>query len=324
MSFNDIIGHDEEIAFLKDVLRGNRISSSYIFTGPDSVGKRTVAINFAKALNCMGDEKPCEACLRCKKVDSLNFPDLFIVEPQGKEGAIKIGTIRELRKEANTKPYEGSYKIFIIDEADAMTQESQNALLKTLEETPPKSVFIMITAFPYRILPTVLSRSSIIKFKTVSIERISDYLAKRFSIGETEAIMLSKLSGGRLGEAIRLKNSDAIKRKNSVIDKLIFGFGNESASDFGMAWDSLDRETLKENLLIMLSWFRDIFIFKMDNDRNHIVNCDRIDEIRRESDRIDREKLDNIIDKLMTLDSYVDMNVNPKIIIDSLVSELVC
>ncbi|MCK4463561.1 MAG: DNA polymerase III subunit delta' [Candidatus Omnitrophica bacterium] len=290
MAFTDIIGHNEQISFLESIIETNRIFSSYLFLGPEAIGKKMVALDFAKALNC-------------------DFPDLHLIKPSGKGNTIKIEDIREIKRDASLKPYKGTYKVFIIDDAETMTQESQNALLKTLEETPSQTVFILITRSAHRILPTIISRCHIIKFKTIPIKEASNFLIQRYGMETIEALFLAKFSGGKIGKALKMKDSDAVKRKNLVIDRLL-------------ERNYPDRMSLKEDLTILLSWFRDIFISKVNCDKELLFNIDRIDEILKESDKLSLDDLETVINKVIVLNSYIDMNVNPKLVVDAVLSEL--
>lgn len=146
MSFEDIRGQDRAISLLKGSIASGRMSHAYIFYGPGGIGKSLVAMNFAKALNCLGDSesRPCDACAPCKKADASNHPDILLLKPEKEGGSIAIDDVRALIKDASLKPYESRKKFYIIDEASSMKEEAASALLKTLEEPPSDSVFILI------------------------------------------------------------------------------------------------------------------------------------------------------------------------------------
>lgn len=289
MAFADIIGHNDEISYLGSIIENNRIFSSYLFLGSEAIGKKMVAFGFAKALNC-------------------NFPDLCLIKSRGKGNTIKIEDIRGLRRDASLKPYKGTYKVFIIDDADLMTQESQNALLKTLEEAPSQTVFILITGSAHRILPTIISRCHIIKFKTISTNEVSNFLIQKYGMKAEEAIFLAKFSGGKIGKALKMKDSNALIRKNLVMDRLL-------------ERNYPDRVSLKEDLTILISWFRDIFISKVNADKELLFNIDRVGEIFKCADKVSFDDLEAVINKVILLNSYIDMNVNPKLIVDTVLSE---
>lgn len=323
MSFSDIIGHGEAIEFLKRSVESGRVSPSYLFTGEDSIGKKTVALNFAKFINCLSDDgRPCDRCVSCRKIDALNSPDITLVIPSGKGKVVTIDKMRDIKREANLKPFESRYKVFIIDDAEALTQEASNSLLKILEESPGNNVFIMVTSMPQWILDTIKSRSIMVKFRTCSVSDLRDLLIQRHKIEDSLAHFMAQYSGGRIGKALIMKDGDTYERKNGFID-MVQGFlaGKPGSIDYS-SWEYDDRFRLKEDLSFLLSWFRDIYIAKIKKGSDLIFNCDRAEEIMRISGRYSFDELGKVIDKLILLESYIDMNVNIKIIVDVLLCAL--
>ena len=246
---------------------------SYLYVGPDGAGKRERAKNFAKGVNCLDarDGKPCEACTSCKKIDREIHPDVFFIQPEGASSTIGIDQVREVINKANLKPYEARSKVFIINNAHSMNEVSANAFLKTLEEPPENTVFILISRSKDLLLPTIVSRCHIVRFR-------EDRGVPHFSMG---------------------KNGEK--------------WGTPLSSDY-----PTDREALKGTLEFLISFFRDIFLYKIIGDEAKLFNVKRRDEIKSQCDKFTAEKLDYLIKKLITLRSYVDYNVNPKIIIDVL------
>jgi len=256
---------------LKEGIRRNRIFSSYLFVGPAGAGKLEAAKKFAKAVNCLSENnKPCEICLSCKKINSQIHPDVFFVEPKGPSSFIGIDQIREVIQKANLKPYEGKSKVFIINNAHSMNVQASNAFLKTLEEPPENTIFILISRSKELLLSTIVSRCHIIRFF--------------------------------IGEAIKMKGK-------------IENFTGEIGVYPG-------REELKENLEFLISFFRDIFLYKIVKNEKMLFHKDRLDEIKDKATQLTQEELDYLIKRLITLRSYIDYNVNPKIIMDVLSNEL--
>jgi len=316
MSFEDIKGQDSALDTLKGALKEDRVFSSYLFLGPEGVGKATTARNFAKALNCInGENVPCDACISCKKIDSSTHPDVIVVEPEGASHSIKIDKIRNIIASANLKAYEGKKKVFIIDKADSMTQEAANAFLKTLEEAPADSVFILVASSKDMILPTILSRCLVVNFFPTSMKLTEKMLKEKIGLDGEEANILSRFSSGRIGEAMRMKEHSLIDRKNRVIDSFL-------KNSFDVIDNYSSRGELKEDLDFLVSYFRDVFLYKTVNNEGLIFHADRIDDIKKASDKFTQEELDRIIKKIIKLRSYVDNNVNPKMIIDVLKNEL--
>ena len=162
MSFKEILGQEKTISILQNALMSSRLSHAYLFAGPTGCGKVFTAINFAKAINCL--ERPdslhdsCGQCVCCKKIDSGNHIDVRRVSLLKGKSEILIDQIKQIQQQINLRPYEAKYKVFCISDADLMNEESQNALLKTLEEPPVKSIIILTTSKPHGLLPTVISR----------------------------------------------------------------------------------------------------------------------------------------------------------------------
>ena len=324
MSFEDIKGQDRQIKTLKEAITKGYIFSSYLFVGPDGIGKAKVAQNFAKALNCPDkNEPPCDTCVSCRKVDSKTHPDVFFIEPKGASFSIGIEQIRTVIAQANLKPYEAPRKVFVIDGAHAMNQEAANAFLKTLEEPPSNTIFILVSRSKESILPTIVSRCHVVRFSAVPREIVENMLIEIFSSGDNkmtggEAEILSNFSAGRIGEAIRMREEGLIERKNRLIDTLI-GDGKNLSGVIGVY---KDKEDLKRNLEFLVSFFRDIFLSKTANEDVLYFNSDRIGEIKDQRDRFTLQGLESLIKKIITLRAYVDYNVNPKIIVDVVSNEL--
>ena len=163
MSFGDVRGQDRAVRLLRNAISQGRLSHSYIFAGPDGCGKKLLALNFAKALNCEKEgNKPCDSCPSCRSIDNGTYPDVRWVRKEQDGTRIRIRQIRELERDIALKPYGARYKVFIIVDAGEMNVEAQNSFLKTLEEPPRNSVLVLICRRPDDLLPTVVSRSQVV------------------------------------------------------------------------------------------------------------------------------------------------------------------
>ena len=309
MSFKDIKGQDSAIRFLKNALKDKKTAHAYIFVGPSGIGKRIAALNFAKALNCgmPVQDEPCDRCASCKKIDTLNHPDIFIVRPKDDE-AIKIERIRELTRHIGLKPYEGRSKICIIDDAHLMTQDASNALLKTLEEPPSDSILILLTNNMGGLLPTIISRAQAVRFFSLAPDIVKDILMKSYNVEEKRASVLSRLSGGRCDEALRYKNEDFFERRSQIIEAIT------DETYFESDFDGLSRRALKLNLDIMLMWYRDILITKLNAfEPAGLFNIDKIDRVSKEAKRFEVEQLHDIIKEIISTGHLLDRKANPKL-----------
>ncbi|MDP6685323.1 MAG: DNA polymerase III subunit delta', partial [Candidatus Omnitrophota bacterium] len=219
MSFENIIGQHRAIRAIENIISQGQLRGSYLFLGPDGVGKRTVALELAKAINC---EAPLEtkdtcSCASCKKITSGNHPDVFLISPEGASYSIKIAKVRDIIYQASLKPYEGKKRVFIIDDALEMTEEAQNALLKVLEEPPERHIFILVASKVAGFLPTVISRCRILKFHPVKQSEIQDFLKNR-DVDEDGAVLFSHMAMGSIGRALEYIEGDIIPRREQVVN----------------------------------------------------------------------------------------------------------
>lgn len=315
MSFEDIKGQDSALLLLKRSIESNKLSHAYIFLGPGGIGKKTVALNVAKGLNC-GDAKdgsPCDRCACCKKIDALNHPDVFLLKPDKDGASIGIDKVRELIKNIGLKPYEARRKVYIIDDAGLMTHEAANAILKTLEEPPAGSVIILVAESLDEILPTIQSRSQIVKFFPLKPDAVKDILIKECGMDPTKAAVLSRISSGSIGAALKYEDAAIFKKRADIIERLISG------SFFDPETDNISRNELRMHLDIMLTWYRDILVTKAGAaGSSAIVNADKADAIGKEAARLDFDYLEMMIKKIISTGAFLEQNINPKLAMGNL------
>jgi DNA polymerase-3 subunit delta' len=281
MSLSEIIGHDYQKALLGKLLQtslsGRQAGSlphTCLFEGPDGIGKRRAASEFAKALNCersgRGDfYDACDECPACHRANAGNHPDIVQINASG--AFIKIDQIREVQAAIFLKPFMGRKKVYLIDEADRMNQESANCFLKTLEEPPADSILILISSRPFSLLPTIVSRCQRLKFYALEAAEIERYLISKRGLTNENAQMLAAVSLGRLGIALeasvedtreelaeftRLLSPDALQQSIKI---------NEAASHW-----STDIDTTRKALLWISLWLRDRIFFKISSDGNNL------------------------------------------------------
>lgn len=207
-TFNDIIGQDSIIKELKESLVRQTISHAYIFEGPAGAGKSTLANVFCQAIVCEDNQhKPCGLCDACRRFEAGTHPDYKVIAPE--KNTIGVDRIRELIDDIYINPYTADRKVYVIDQAQSMTVQAQNALLKTLENPPPYAVIILLTTSTDNLLPTVVSRCLIYKLKPVSLPHIEDILICRFNVSPGDAKKAASASGGIVGKAISVANDTA-------------------------------------------------------------------------------------------------------------------
>jgi len=309
LSFEGLRGQDSAISYLKASLKNKRISHAYIFSGPDGVGKRLAAINFAKAVNCPDAVSgfSCDKCPSCRKIESLSHPDIFILKPEEKSDSIKIDNVRALIKDVYLKPFEAHKKVYIIENSEYMKHEASNALLKTLEEPPADSIIILLAENIKSLFHTIVSRCQVVKFFPLKLNEVEDILTKEYSLDRADAHTLSHLSGGRLGEALKFKEDDIITKRSLLINKIL------SASKADFDFDDIPKEDVRLYLDMMLAWYSDILSTKVGAGDYMLVNIDKKDIISNEASRLSFDTIEEIINSVIATIAHIDQNANQKL-----------
>ncbi|GAB4300809.1 MAG: hypothetical protein Kow0090_16330 [Myxococcota bacterium] len=248
----EIIGQNGALEVLSSTLRSKRLSGAYLFVGPPGVGKFTTARLIAAALLCRsGKFPPCGECISCRKVEHLNHPDVIYLEPRGAE--IRIDDVRETNRLLLLKPFESDYKVAIVDSAEKFRREAANAMLKTLEEPPTNTVIILVAASTAALLPTIVSRSQIIRFNALDDETLAAWLKKKRNLTEDDARFLAKLASGSPGKADAMIRNRKLEDLKEQVEKLLNGLLGGTKSRLELAKDiSGKRDELAENIEFIL------------------------------------------------------------------------
>lgn len=218
-------GNDALRKRLRETVAEGRVSHAYILEGPEGVGKMSIALGFASALLCTsGSGIPCGSCAHCLKT---SHPDISIIEGEGKSGAVKISAIRALRSDAYIKPNEAERKVYIIDHAETMRAEAQNALLKIFEEPPSYAVILLLTSSLPAILPTLRSRAVTLSVRPLTVEETVGVLKKLSKKKEAELLAAAELSGGCVGHALALLSDKSAKEASTLADEFIGALSRE-------------------------------------------------------------------------------------------------
>jgi len=316
MRFKDILGHKKPLNIINAYIENSCFSGGYIFSGPEGVGKKAVARAVAQKLNCTSlNEKPCGSCSSCLKMEKLQHPDLHIIEADASQ--IKIEDIRNLQREASFRPYEGAIKVFIIDDAHNLNPEAANSLLKILEEPPKDSLIILITHKPQNIFKTILSRCKVIRFSPLSVSALEDVLVKNYSVDNFSAHFLALFSEGRLGLALRLKDSNIFVEKNRIFDSLVLSSRPIERSLVGQG-----KEQMRSFLNILASWFRDIYLLKAGVPDKELIHLDRKNDLLKLKLDFSFKQLDSILSTISESMFYLEHNINSKLLLHNLGAQL--
>lgn len=315
MSLENVIGQDRVLNFIKSSIENNRLANSYLFIGPEGVGKTLVAKEFAKALNCEKNKlDPCDVCSSCLKIEKQSHPDIHWIEKDD-SGFIKIDQIRNLEKDINLKPFEARKKFFIIKEANCMTAEASNALLKTLEEPPADSILILTTNSAERLFSTIMSRCRKIFFASMNLSDLEKILNDNYKLDKQTSHYLSYFTEGRLGRALSLKENNILKEKNRIINNFI-DYRGQGDDYFDL--DRKNKQDIRYSLDILMNWFRDILLLKCGIDDSGIVNIDRKKDLESEQKRYKTESVLEIMQYILNSYNMLEYNLNPKIFLEFL------
>lgn len=319
VGYNEILGHENIIKQLKNAISGDKVSHAYILNGEDGSGKNMLAKAFAKALLCeKGLPESCGECHFCKQVESNNNPDLIYVTHE-KPASIGVEDVREqLVEDIQIKPYNGRYKVYIVDEAEKLTVQAQNAILKTIEEPPAYSVILFLTNNAEIFLPTIISRCIIFNLRPLRESEIMEYLIAKFRIPEYEAKVCASYAQGKLGRGIKLASSEEFSRIKEEALKLV---NNVYSYDIADLIDAVKRITefkisVNEYIDLLQMWYRDVLLFKVTKDPNGLIFADEINGIRKQASRSSYEGLERILYGLDVAKARLKANVNFELTIE--------
>ena len=330
MSFKEIIGQEIPVSILKNSLKAGRVAHAYLFLGEEGVGKKLAALNLAKVLNCEKNSiDACDHCPSCKKIERFFHPDVKWLEPGGLSRTIKLEHILELRREIYLKPFEGRKKVFVLLEAERMNREAANAFLKTLEEPPGESILILISTSPGKLLPTIKSRCQTVRFSLIPPEMVEKFLRENLDCKADEARSLSLVSGGRLGEAVRLKKEGVLGEKEKILDLVLDKNEDvlEVAGKMVKIWDehkkNLEskysegskvqreyRRAIDEGIEAVTIFFRDCLVWKITGDEQLVVNRARFSFIKSMAQAVSRKDLKEKIAALKETKEAVARNAH--------------
>jgi len=276
MSFKDVLGHEKAIERLQRAIRNDRVAHSYFFWGSEGIGKKWVALQFAKALNCLADgkrEDACNLCLSCRKIDHRLHPDVLLIEPENQ--TIKKEQVLQMQKDLSYRPYEGRRRVCILTAVDRMAPNMSNTLLKTLEEPPLHTVLIILANHPGLVLPTILSRCQAIRFNPLAVSLVSGWLVDQKELEEKEAHLLASLSEGSPGKALELREKVAEIPREELLKDWV-GLKTFSFERIERWIESLPSQ--RDHLILVLevarTLLRDLILGKTLKDPSKLIHTD--------------------------------------------------
>jgi DNA polymerase-3 subunit delta' len=320
-----LYGHDWAVEHLRRGLRNGRVRHAYLFTGAERIGKTTMALLFAMTLNCTSiardesgsplDPRPCGECSSCRRMVSGNHPDLIWAARESGSAWLKIEEVRAAAKQLALKPFEARYRIAIFPEFDRAQPRAQDALLKTLEEPPPRALLLLVTAAPEAILPTISSRSQVVRLRPLAVEEVRLALLER-GADAPQAALLARLSAGRIGWALEaLAQPDLLAQRAEALDILERLLALGRAGRFALAEGlSKDKPALAALLELWQSYWRDLLLMGSGADLGAaVVNIDRESALRQLASRLPRSAALAALQATQAMLRLLLTNANPRL-----------
>ncbi|MGE5602743.1 MAG: DNA polymerase III subunit delta' [Nitrososphaerales archaeon] len=322
-----IVGHAWAVELLARAVQSDRVSHAYLFLGPAQIGKTTLARAFAQVLVCEqasgpdGNGAPCGVCRACRRVSEGRYPDVQVITAE--KNWIQIEQIRNLQIDAAVAPLEGKCKVFVIEEIERATPAAANALLKTLEEPPPHVVLVLTSNRRDMVLPTVLSRCQIIGLRGLPIDAIAAALQARWDVAEDLALLLARLSGGRLGWAVDAATDPSVwQTRSKYLDDLLTLTGEGHVGRLNYA-EGLSRagEDVETALGLWATWWRDVLLVQQ-GQAEALLNLDRKSQLAQQAALYPPEQVQAALTDLMQTLRRVRGNVNLRLALDVLLLRL--
>lgn len=319
--FSDIIGQENIKKQLQGAIEQKKVSHAYLICGEPKSGKEFIAKIFAKTLLCeAGGIEPCGQCHSCVQAAGNNNPDIIFVTHE-KPGTIGVDDVRAgINDTVQIKPYAAKYKIYIMEEADKMTPQAQNALLKTIEEPPEYAVFVLLCSSADMMLPTILSRCVVLNMRPVSDNEMRKYLMKELSIPDYRAEICIAFARGNVGRAKMLASSEDFEKIRKEALSLLKNVYEMDIVDFMEAIQRIKdfNFDIGDYLDIMGVWYRDVLLFKATHDLNHLIFRDEIQYITKVAQRADYEGIETVTKALETAKLRIKSNVNFELVMELL------
>ncbi len=338
--FDRLVGNQRVKDVLRYMLRERRVPGALLFAGEDGVGKKEFALELAKALNCRAPEnaEACDLCPACKRIMKFVPPsaddkdahkkiiwsehaDVGLAIPYGR--SILVDLVRDIEREANFRPFEGAARLFLIEDADKLNDSSSNALLKTLEEPPPTSHLILITARPAALLPTIRSRCQTIRFAPLSTPEVEAYLLCTRKFSEPDARLLSRAARGSIGRALATDIALFREQRAAMLEVLTtIALTGDRAKLLRAAEDLSDakrKDEYEPRLDVLATLIHDAWMLALGaHDDEQLVNADLHSELARISARLERGRAARWLSEIEELRRRLGVNINRKIATDTL------
>ena len=325
----NFIGNEKAVSLLKRSLEKGSTSHAYLLVGPEHVGKMTLALELAKALNCEAKDRPCGVCPSCKKIAENKHADIQVIEmPKAAEGEstktrVSVEQVNEILHAVNLPPFEGKCKVFIFDGFENLSIAAANRMLKTLEEPVSNVVFFLLAENEKLVPVTIISRCQRLELFPISFEQEERVLVERWKVDPQKAKLLARLSAGRLGWAVAMSLDDSLlQQRNEWLDTWLEIIDSDLDTRFVFAAKTVDkfsqnRETVLQKLDMLRDWWRDVLLVKAGNSEA-VTNVDREAELKEMSARYSLVKIRYFLRDVQAASEQLKKNINPQLVMEVL------
>ncbi|MEE0199997.1 MAG: DNA polymerase III subunit delta' C-terminal domain-containing protein [Muricomes sp.] len=313
--FKDVVGHKNIIQYIGNAVKTDKVSHAYIMNGEKGAGKKLLANLFAMSLQCQNREEDgdaCGKCQSCKQAMNHNQPDIIKVTHE-KPNTISIDDIREqVNNDIVIKPYSSRYKIYIIADADMMSVQAQNAILKTIEEPPEYAGIMLLTENAETLLPTIRSRCVMLKLRNIKDQLVKKYLMEQMQVPDYKADVCVAFAQGNMGKAIMLATSEHF---NEIKEEAVHLLRNINDLDLNELIEAVKRcmsykLEITDYMDVIAVWYRDVLIYKATRNVDRVVFSDQLKYIKERASKSSYEGIEIILDALEKAKSRLKANVN--------------
>lgn len=341
--WNDILGQDRPKKILAQAVDRDRVHHAYLFAGLEGVGKRLTAMTFSSVINCKNRPEDsfrdaCGDCASCRKIANGQHPDVMVIEPEDGSTTVKIDQIRDVQQAAAKQPHEARYRMVVIDEGHTMSEEAENALLKTLEEPASRMRMFVVTDRPHQLLETTISRCQKLRFSALDLEDVRTFLREKFpdtgdsddsEAGHDEGYddvtidVAARYGGGSLGRSIHILESGLLDSRKWLVEKVAETGTDEIATTLELA-ETLGRgnDQLADQLDVLKLFFRDVMVASVPGREGVLNNPDLDDMVHHYAGTLGAEGAAERIDAIQYAQDELERNVNGQIILESLLPDL--
>jgi len=327
-------GHERAVRILQRSLDNGSVSHAYLILGPQQIGKMRLASDLTAALNCLGHDRPCGECSQCSRIDKGIHADVHLISlatsvPEGglPRVAIGIDRIKQVQRETNFTPYEGRFRVIIVDGAEHLSEEASNSLLKTLEEPPDRVVILVLATNTSQLLPTLISRCQVLELRPVPTLSISELLQAEYGANKKDADQIARLSDGKPGWAINAVKDHSIQeelnRKLENIERVSRGDQEarfQYASTLATAI-AKDRDSGRKELRLWLQWWRDVLLVT-EGASELVTHLSRIETLKVTAEGLTPARASSVIKAIQDTLRHLESNVNSRLALESLMLTL--